>query len=219
MLTNIFIQSRMSSSRYPGKVLAPVFGIPLIKHIIDAALSIKNKKNVVVLTSTEMSDDPLVAYLNSINCLVYRGSLDNVFDRFYKALDNYPCDYFVRLCADSPFINAGLIDTLITKGINAGYDFISNVFSKKFPKGQSVEIIKSNLFKSISSEMLGKYELEHVMPYFYKNKEQYKSIFFELSNNLSNLNQCIDTVEDLKNIETVRSSYLFDEKELCIISP
>jgi spore coat polysaccharide biosynthesis protein SpsF (cytidylyltransferase family) len=218
MIVNIFIQARMSSSRYPGKVLAPVSGIPLVKHIIDRVRKINNKDKIVVLTSAQTSDDPLAAFLTSINCLVYRGSLDDVFDRFQKALDEYPCDYFVRLCADSPFIDTCLVQLLIEKTVSTGSDFISNVFLRTFPKGQSVEIIKSDLFKKISNDMLDDYEHEHVMPYFYKNKNQYKSLFFGLSKDLSHVSQCIDTVEDLKNIESKKPEYFFNEKELCLLS-
>jgi spore coat polysaccharide biosynthesis protein SpsF len=218
MIVNIFIQARMSSSRYPGKVLAPVLGTPLIKHIIDRARKVNNKNKVVVLTSAQPSDDPLAVFLSSIDCSVYRGSLNNVFDRFQKALDDYPCDYFVRLCADSPFIDINLIETLIEKGMQSKSEFISNVFSRTFPKGQSVEIMKSDLFKKISSDILDNEEREHVMPYFYKNKNQYKSLFFELSKNLSHINHCIDTVEDVKNIEAKNPEYFFDEKELCLLN-
>ncbi len=85
-------------------------------------------------------------------------------------------------------------------------------------KGQSVEIMKTDLFKKISSDTLDDNELEHVMPYFYKNKIRYKSLFFELSKNLSHINYCIDTIEDLKNIESKKPEYFFDEKELCLLS-
>ena len=218
MNVNIFIQARMSSARYPGKVLAPVLGIPLIKHVVDRVQKVNNKNKVVVLTSTQTSDDPLVSFLVSIDCLVYRGSLNNVFERFQRALDDYPCDYFVRLCADSPLIDIKLIEAIIEKGIKSKSDFISNVFFRTFPKGQSVEIMNSDLFKRISSSMLNDNELEHVMPYFYKNKDQYKSLFWGLSKDLSHINQCIDTIEDLKNIESKKSEYFFDEKELCLFN-
>lgn len=218
MIVNIFIQARMSSARYPGKVLAPVLGIPLIKHVVDRAQRVNNKNKVIVLTSAQTSDDPLVAFLTSIDCLVYRGSLNNVFERFQRALDDYPCDYFVRLCADSPFINPNLVQALIEKTVCTGCDLVSNVFSRTLPKGQSVEIIKSDLFKKISSHELDDYEREHVIPYFYKNKDQYKNLFFKLSKDLSCVNQCIDTIEDLKNIESSKPEYFFDEKELCLIN-
>ncbi|HQW57460.1 MAG TPA: NTP transferase domain-containing protein [Gammaproteobacteria bacterium] len=218
MTINIFIQARMSSSRFPGKVLAPVLGIPLIKHLVDRVNNVKNISNVIVLTSTEVSDDPLVAFLQSIDCQVFRGELNNVFERFRKALELYHCDYFIRLCADSPFIEAQLIDAMIKKGLdNNDFELISNVYSRKFPKGQSVEILKSSIFLDVLGSQLSAEEKEHVTPHFYANKDKYKHLFFELQQEKSHINQCIDTIADLKEIESKKYQYIFDESELCLL--
>src|SRR3990167_1887604 len=115
MVTNIFIQARMSSSRFPGKVLAPLHNKPLIKHIIDSARKVTGINKIVILTSVEESDEPLVSYLTKINCEYFRGSLDNVFERFKSALEQFSCDYIVRLSADSPFINNNLIEFMLKK--------------------------------------------------------------------------------------------------------
>ncbi|EKD70940.1 MAG: acylneuraminate cytidylyltransferase, partial [uncultured bacterium] len=113
-LINIFIQARLSSERFPGKVLAPLHQQPLIKHVVNCARSVREINQVVVLTSDNESDDPLVAYLEKIPCCYVRGDLENVFVRFQKALRDFPCDYFVRLSADSPFINSDLIQFMIS---------------------------------------------------------------------------------------------------------
>lgn len=207
----------MSSIRFPGKVLALLDGTPLIKHLINRANDVENINKVVVITSTEDSDDSLVAFLDSINFPVFRGELGNVFERFQKALDQYPCDYFVRLCADSPYIDAELISTMIRKGVEEDVDLISNVYTRTFPKGQSVEILKYEVFKNVSSMQLSDLEREHVTPYFYKIKDNYSCLFFELREALNDINQCIDYPEDLKNVEQVRNKYVFDESKLCIL--
>ena len=86
IVTNIFIQARMSSSRFPGKVLSILHDRPLIKHIVDSAKKVKGINKVVVLTSLEKSDDLLVAFLEKIGCDYFRGSLENVFYRFQSSL-------------------------------------------------------------------------------------------------------------------------------------
>lgn len=215
MITNIFVQARMSSSRYPGKVLAPLQGKPLIKHIVERAEQVKKKNKVVVLTSTDCSDDPLVAYLESIGTLYFRGSLENVFERFQNCAGQYPSQYFVRLCADSPFIDPALIDSLLDYVQASEYDLISNACGRKFPKGQSVEIIKTKLFLNVNSITLSEHEQEHVMPYFYSHKNDYRSLFFDLTKSLGHINMCVDTLEDLKNLESSPYSYNFDNTKLC----
>ena len=215
MTVNVFIQARMSSSRYPGKVMAPLYSKPIIRHIIERVQQVQRKSKFVILTSTEMSDDPLATYVESLGCLCFRGSLENVFERFQECARRYPSKYFVRLCADSPLIEPMLIDALIEYTQESKYDLISNAFGHKFPKGQSVEIIQNDLFLNVNVELLSDYEREHVMPYFYKNKECYKTLFFDLNNSLEHINMCVDTLEDLKALQSFPYPYVFNKQELC----
>jgi len=216
MIINIFIQARMSSSRFPGKVLAPLKGVPLIKWLIDSALSIKQKNQVVVLTSTEHSDDPLVAYLKEIGCAYFRGHLENVFNRFQKALVQFPCDYFVRLSADSPYLQPDLIESLIESVQQVCPDFASNVYSRKFPKGQSVEMAKTVVLQSIVDAWLTDEDREHIMPYFYRSTDKYKGLYFDTLVDRSTENMCVDTVADLKRLEQFVNAYSLDKQALSI---
>lgn len=210
MSVHIFIQARMSSARFPGKMLAPVNGKPLIRHMIDRAGQVRGVDKVIVLTSMEQSDDPLAAYVGD---MAFRGNLNNVFLRFQQALQEHPCDYFVRLCGDSPLISSDLIGDMIERA--QGVDFLSNVHTKTFPKGQSVEIIRSDVFMSVDSETLTPDQQEHVMPYFYENADQYNTVFPSNSENLRHINTCVDTIEDLQNIEAGKVSYTFDQEAPC----
>jgi spore coat polysaccharide biosynthesis protein SpsF len=106
---------------------------------------------------------------------------------------------------------------MIKIALDREYDLISNVFSRKFPKGQSVEILKSALFRSVKSDQLSDQEKEHVVPYFYKTRERYKCLFLALPKDLSHINQCVDTIEELKEIGAKWDKYIFDESELCIM--
>lgn len=212
--TNIFIQARMSSTRFPGKVLAPLHNKPILKHVVDRARQVSNVNRVVVLTGVEETDDPIVSYLEHIGCCYYRGSLDNVFHRFQSALAVFPCDYFVRISADSPFMESDLIEWMIEKSNDQYYDIVSNVVIRTFPKGQSVEIVKSSTFMSVDKSLLTQSEAEHVLPYFYKNKSEYKIYSIKNIQDNSNLNFCVDTIQDLKTLSTLKYSYQFN-RELC----
>ncbi|HLB41782.1 MAG TPA: NTP transferase domain-containing protein [Gammaproteobacteria bacterium] len=209
MVTNIFIQARMSSSRFPGKVLAPLYNKPLIKHIVDSAKKVSNVHKIVVLTSLDESDDPLSSYLEQIKCNYFRGSLDDVFYRFQSALKVFPCDYFVRLSADSPLLNSDLIECMISQLETTNHDLISNVIVRTFPKGQSIEIAKTQTFINIDKIALTKEDCEHVFPYFYRNRNKFKIL--SIKNNLdeSSLNMCINTIEDLERLSSNQCSYQF----------
>lgn len=198
---NVFIQARMSSARFPGKVLAPLLHKPLVQHLIDRVREAEGVDKIVVLTSVESSDDPLVAYLEKTGCAVYRGELENVYERFQGALNAYPCDYFVRLSADSPLMDSELLSDVIAYTKQGSYDFISNVKSQMFPKGQSVEIMRSDKFRSVDAVSLTPEQQEHVMPYFYE-AQGIKTLFIDNKINQRHINMCVDTIEDLRNIES-----------------
>src|ERR1700690_261368 len=95
----VFIQARMSSSRFPGKVLAPVNGKPMIARVIRCVAGSFGSDSIVVATSDETSDDPLASYIESLDVKVFRGPLENVFERFRLCLNTNPCDWFFRISA------------------------------------------------------------------------------------------------------------------------
>jgi hypothetical protein len=97
-----FVQARMSSRRFPGKVLAPYRGWPVIRHVMAAVTeAFGDRVPLTVLTSVEPSDDPLVAYLEHLGVDVFRGPLDDVFERFRQCLCGRPCAWMLRLNADT----------------------------------------------------------------------------------------------------------------------
>ncbi len=209
MKINIFIQARMSSARFPGKVLAPLHNKPLIKHVIDQAKKVSHIHKIVVVTSLEESDDPLSSYLEYIKCDYFRGHLDNVFDRFQSGLKIFICDYFVRLSADSPYLNPDLIEYMVREIKTADYDLISNVMLRSFPKGQSIEIAKTKTFLNVNKMELTKEESEHVFPYFYQNKNKFKICSIKNNRDESRFNMCIDTIKDLTRLSVVQYPYQF----------
>ena len=142
------IQARSDSKRFPKKVLKKVYGNPLIYHVITRVLKSKKISKVIVATSKNKSDDELVKYLKKIKIKFYRGSLDNVAERFVKAAETQKTNFFLRVNGDSPLIDPKLIDHVISifkKNMNN--DIVTNVFPRTFPKGQSVEIIKKSILK------------------------------------------------------------------------
>ena len=94
---------------------------------------------VVVVTSQNISDDPLTAYLGSIGISVYRGSLENVFARYQDCLEQFPCDWVARVTADSPLWNPSVYSFMKDTFKDGGaVDVVTNVFPRTFPNGQSV---------------------------------------------------------------------------------
>ena len=109
-----FVQARMSSTRFPGKVLAPLHGRPLKDHVLARVSQAVPLDMITVATSTDESDDPLVAYIAQSGVSVFRGALEEVVVRFQQCLDQFPCKWVARVCADSPLWDPRVYDRTVS---------------------------------------------------------------------------------------------------------
>ena len=146
MNVKFIIQCRMNSSRYPGKVLAPFLGKPLLAHIVDRIKSAKLKSSIILDTVDKRSDDPLEIYGKYLGIIVERGSLDDVSKRFALVLKKHKCEAFFRVCGDSPLLSTSLFNQALSIYKKNSYDLVTNVFPRTFPKGMSVELFKTETF-------------------------------------------------------------------------
>ena len=142
------IQARTSSKRLRNKVLIKIYK-SLIQHVYDRVKSSKKLNEIIVATSTDKSDDRLVNHLRTLGIPYYRGDLQNVAKRFLDLAIKKKAKYFLRISGDSPLINFKIIDRAINihKKTKMKYDLITNIFPRTFPKGQSIEIIKTSILK------------------------------------------------------------------------
>jgi spore coat polysaccharide biosynthesis protein SpsF len=209
-----FIQARMNSSRYPGKSLAPLAGIPVIKRVINRVNKSMSNTDVVVVTTNNQAEDPLVSYLRSQDEHIFCGHPTNVFKRFRSALEEYPCECFFRICGDSPFLEP----TLFTEAINifehTDIDIATNVLSRDFPAGKTVELLDTETFQHVTPEILSNKQQEHVTKYFYDNSERYNIKDITCPNQPNeHPGYAVDTLDDLKRLESwLNNNQLNDEK-------
>jgi spore coat polysaccharide biosynthesis protein SpsF len=202
MTTRIFVQARMSSRRFPGKVLAPLAGRPLIARLLETVSGTVPSGRVTVLTSEAASDDPLASYIERLGVPIFRGALDDVFGRFRSALAHYPCDWFVRLCADSPLIDRNVLADAIGIAHREGPDLVTNVFPRTFPKGMSVEVVRTARFAAIDTAALSADEHEHVTRCYYAQPERFVIRNIESSDpSAAGTSLAVDSLEDLQRLE------------------
>lgn len=196
----IIIQARLSSKRLPGKVLKKINGLEIIKHIIRNLKNSKHNLKIIVATSNAISDKKLVSFLKKNNILYFCDSLNNVSLRLLNCALFYKAKYFIRLNGDSPFIDNNIIKKMLSffKRNQNKFDLITNVYPRTFPKGQSVEIIKTSCLKRIVRKKLSKNQQEHVTKFIYDNSKLFKIKNIPNSINLSNYSLCVDTNEELK---------------------
>src|SRR3989338_126496 len=118
------IQARMGSLRMPGKVLKPILGKPMLWHVVERVKRAKLINQVVVATSTNPEDKKIADFCKKNNIEVFRGSQNDVLDRYYQCAKKYHAKFIVRITADCPLIDSQLIDKLIRKFFKGRYDYI-----------------------------------------------------------------------------------------------
>lgn len=201
MKSVIFVQARMSSRRFPGKVMKMINGKRLIDIVVDMLKKSKKIKKIVILTSKKKSDDILCNHLKKKKINFFRGNLDNVYQRYYDAINHYKVDQFVRVTGDSPFINPKIIDQCYIKNKDNKYDIVTNVLPRSFPIGQSVELFNSKIFKKYKNDIIQKKKYrEHITSFFYENKSFFKIKNIYNTKNLSTLDLSINYKNDIKRL-------------------
>jgi spore coat polysaccharide biosynthesis protein SpsF len=200
------IQVRMSSKRLPGKTLRPVHGKPLLAYIIERVRHCRSLDTFVVATSTERSDDPIAAFCKERRLNCFRGSLDNVAGRFLAVLDHYKFDGFVRVNGDSPLIDHHLIDKGVRIFLHGGYDVVTNILKRSYPKGQSIEVLNSRAFRSAYGSMTEDEEFEHVTKYFYTHRSDFNIYDFHSDIDYHDMQLSVDTEEDLVRFDRILSA-------------
>lgn len=207
------LQARMSSTRLPGKVLADINGTPMIYWQIMRIREAKRIDELVVVTSTDQSDDVLAEYLLQNGVLVERGPIDNVLERFFQALDRFrEYENIVRLTGDCPLVMPNLIDEMITKFDNSNLDYLSNALEPTFPDGLDIEIVKRSALIRLSDYPLSATESEHVTLGLRNRMKEFSVENFSQVRDLSSLRWTVDYEGDL---EFVRKVYdVFKGREL-----
>ncbi len=203
MIVNAIVQARMSSQRFPGKVLHNVAGKPMLKYLLERLKQCDSLDDIIVATSCEESDNPVEIFCKECNVQYFRGPLYDVAGRFKKVLELYPSDAFVRVNGDSPLLDHRLIDKCA--GIFAGLDFdmVTNALVRSFPPGQSVEIVRSDLFMDVYGKMHEEEDMEHVTRYFYKNRHDFKIYNFESGIDCRGVSMVVDTPDDMNKFTRI----------------
>lgn len=168
------LQARMSSSRLPGKVMLPLAGAPMLARQIERLKRSRLIDRLVVATSDRDEDEGVAALASSVGVDSFRGSLENVLDRFYKAALPYRPKLVVRVTGDCPLADWEVIDGCISLAIEDGYDYASNSLTRTWPDGLDVEVFTFAALETAWREAKDPFELEHVTPFLHRHPERFK---------------------------------------------
>lgn len=197
----VIVQARMSSRRLPGKVLSPLAGAPAIVRMIARVRRMKTSTRVIVATSRDRSDDPLVAVCAVRGIETVRGSLDDVLGRVAAAV---PPDYnvVVRLTADCPLVDPALVDRHVERFAAADAEdvYVSNTVRRTYPDGLDVEVVSRQMLAEAARVATDAYDREHVTPWIQRHARQ---MAITQAIDLSDVRWVLDTPGDYSAIAGV----------------
>lgn len=202
----------MGSERLPGKVIKPILGQPMILYILNRLKKSKYIDEIVLATSQEKKEEPLIDVVSENGYKVFRGEEDNVLKRYVDTYKKYGGDIIIRVTGDCPFIDPVIVDNVITYFVANNYNYVRLDVPNSFIRGFDVEIFsKEALLKAFQEVSLLEEEevnrfREHVTLYMYENKSKFKIGYVKGSDFYNkDYRLCVDTEEDFKLM-----NYIFD---------
>lgn len=207
MRTAAIVQARMSSTRLPGKIMLPLKGKPVLQNIAERIRTAKNISDVIIATSAETSDDIVENFCMKSGIKVFRGSLNNVLERYYKCALRESADVIVRCTADNALIDGNIIGEAVNVFSSGGIDYLS--YKKRLPLGMHVEVFSFAALEKSYHEAKNPECLEHVTPYMIKNPEKFRVLFFADGRDPDNSSMrfTMDTPEDYEFVKRVYDSF------------
>jgi len=202
MMILALLQARMSSTRLPGKVLKPILGRPMILHQIDRIWRARLIDKLILCTSDNSSDDGLAEVCTNHGVLVFRGSLDDVLDRFYQAALPEMPDHILRLTGDCPLTDPDIIDQVIQHHLDGGFDYTSNVLPPTWPDGLDVEIFRAQQLVDAWQNATEEFDREHATPWIYRRADRFLGNL-KNSSDMSALRWTVDEPDDLECIRRI----------------
>lgn len=198
MTTGLIIAARYDSSRLPGKMLLPIGPRPLLGCVVDRVRRVSGGHPIVIATSARETDNPIAEFARSEGLDVYRGAHDDVAGRMLACAQERGFAQFARICGDRPFLDPGLIETLLERLIVDGLDLATNNAKKTFPTGMTTEVISTDALRRALSRTVEPQDREHVTGYFYSHPENFRIFNLEAPDDTwTDVNLALDTADDL----------------------
>jgi len=170
----IVIQARVGSTRFPGKVLLDLAGLPLIVRVYERVERMRTPVQIVVAATTDHLDDALVDVCQAEGIAVFRGHPTDLLDRHYQAAVDYGAEVVAKVPSDCPLIDPDVIDAVFRRFFRDECDYASNLHPATYPDGNDVEVMSRAALEAAWCEASRPMEREHTTPYIWEHPERFR---------------------------------------------
>jgi spore coat polysaccharide biosynthesis protein SpsF (cytidylyltransferase family) len=197
------VQARMGSSRLPGKALMDLNGAPVLAHVIARTQAIPGVDQVVVATTTESRDRPLLALAEAAGAGTFAGSEADVLDRYYHAARAHSAETIVRVTADCPLLDPAVSGAVLARFAGGDADYASNIDPPRFPDGLDTEVFSAAALADAWEHAQLPGDREHVTPFIRGHPERFRKVNVTAPEDLSHLRWTLDQPLDLDLIRAI----------------
>ena len=194
----------MGSTRFPGKVMADLCGKPMLARVIERVAAACLVDRVVLATTENPDDDPVVEVACAGGVESFRGSAEDVLDRYYRAAQQFGADVIVRVTADCPLIDPAVIDRAVATFLGGEYDHVSTAYPvATFPDGLDVWVFSFSALERAWREATLSSDREHVTTYMWRNPHIFRLETVANGADLSSLRWTVDEESDIRMVREV----------------
>jgi spore coat polysaccharide biosynthesis protein SpsF len=207
------IQARMGSGRLPGKVLLELAGEPMLSRVVSRVRRAERVEEVVVATTTLSADEEIARICAQHGWPCFRGSEDDVLDRYYQAAIVHQAEAVVRITADCPLIEPTIIDQVVRAFLKGqpGLDYAANVLPPRtFPRGLDTEVMRFEALERAWREDRNPIWREHVTPYLYQTPNRFRMHAVTNPVDYSAMRWTVDTPQDLAFVRRLYEHFRHD---------
>ncbi len=207
------IQARMGSTRLPGKVLLDLAGEPMLVRGVNRTRRAQTLDEVVVATTVKPTDDAIVDLCDERGWPCFRGSEEDVLDRYYHAALAHQADVVIRITSDCPLIAPEIVDRVVWEflDLQPEIDYACNVLPRRsFPRGLDTEVMRFDVLEQAWREDRNPAWREHVTPYIQRNPDLFRIHGITNDIDYSHMRWTVDTPEDLAFVRCIYEHFGHD---------
>lgn len=201
------VQARVGSTRLPEKIFIDIHGRQMLEIVMDRLRANSARvKRWVIATTTSPHDDPVVTFAEARGIEVFRGSEDDLLDRYYRCALAFGAEAVLRTTGDNPFMDGAFADLAVQEFVDGGFDYVGGTLGHSYPLGMNPEVVRVSDLATAWREAVDPAWREHVTPFFYMQQDRYRCHGMRFERDVHHMRWTVDTPEDLRFARTVFSS-------------
>ncbi|MDY7080709.1 MAG: glycosyltransferase family protein [Chloroflexota bacterium] len=207
------IQARIGSTRLPGKVLLDLDNEPMLVRVVNRTRRAQTLDEVVVATTVQPADEAIVRLCAERGWPCFRGSEEDVLDRYYRAAIAHRADVVVRITSDCPLIEPEIVDRVVREFLERQpeVDYVCNVLPRRtFPRGLDTEMMRFHVLEQAWREDDNPAWREHVTPYIKRHPDLFHIHGVINEADYSHMRWTVDTIEDMAFVRRIYNHFGHD---------